>query len=356
MTKTYTVVLNGTITAETPLATAPHRPESEKRADFGVKNPPSRLPRMTVGGVETVYFPGSGLRGKLRRMAMQRVREALQEDGKPIFTLDDHFFNVIGGIKDKGSDSKADIVAAADLRNRNPIISLFGSMAAHIGGRLMIGHAVPVHPTAPIVLTGVRTDDFERQPDNLRFLSEEEREKWQAMSEQGAENSKAKTELKNVETDLRKLSKAKGEIDADKVDELSKRRDALKEAVSAASVNVKQVLAGYETIPQGTVMSHKIVFRCATKLEIGLLMDALSEFALDPIIGAHSARGCGVISATYNATMRDGDRYVDAGSVTITPFEGRTFTPPQNGGTEILLECLTEWTGADLTTLDFRAP
>lgn len=356
MTKTYTLVLDGSITAVTPLATCPPRTEAEKRLDMRDKNPPARLPRMTLGASETVYFPGSGLRGKLRRHAMTVVRNALQGDGAPVFTLDDHYFNVIGGIKDKGADSKADIVAAAKLRDANPLISLFGSMAQHTAGRLMVGHAVPDQATEPDVFTGVRSDDMERTPDNLNFLSPDEQEKWLAMSEEGASNSKAKAELKNVETALRKATqKAKGDLEAaTEVATLAAKRDALKAQVEAAGVNIKQVLSGYEAIPQGTVLKNRIVLRNASLLEIGLLLHAMNELALDPVIGAQSARGCGIVEGNWTVTVRTADGFEHVSTVTLKPFSGLEWTVD-------VKDCIVEnafnaWKSADLSKLNFAAP
>jgi CRISPR type IV-associated protein Csf2 len=351
-TQTYTVVLNGTITTESPLATCPPKTETEKRAERE-KNPPSRLPRMTVGNAETVYFPGSGLRGKLRRHALTVVRRAVQGDGAPVFTLDDHYFNVVGGIKDKGSDSKADIIAAANLRAANPLISLFGSMAAHTAGKLMVSHAVPEQPTEPDKIAGIRSDDMERTPDTLNTLADGERDKWLSMSEEGASNSKAKAELKNIETALRKAVKnAKGNADAAaEVAELSAKRDALKGQVEAAGVNIKQVLGGYEVIPQGKVLNQRMVLRNVTKLELGLFLAALRELALDPVVGAHANHGCGVISGTWTVTVREGDGFANVGSVQIEPFGGLELLD-----TGIIASALAAWDATDVTSLNFRAP
>ena len=68
-------------------------------------DPPIPLPRMSVtvedGNVTLVpYFPGSGIRGKLRRMAEEVVRFGLVgEDGVSPFSVDDAYYLRNGGVK-----------------------------------------------------------------------------------------------------------------------------------------------------------------------------------------------------------------------------------------------------------------
>ena len=58
--------------------------------------------------------------------------------------------------------------------------------------------------------------------------------------------------------------------------------------------------------------------------EIGLFHPALDRLAQNPILGAHSNHGCGIVSGTWNVAMRVGDlgRYENIGEIAMKPFSG----------------------------------
>lgn len=317
-----TLRLQGHLTAETSIATCP--PGTPVRG----KNQPAPLPKMTVKGVLTPYFPGGGLRGTLRRRAVDLVRTTLMGDGVSPFGLDDHYYLVLGGIKGDDKEDKADIVGADARRKANPILGLFGAGDPWQQGRLYVSHAVPSSDVEVQAIRGARVDDFARSGDNLQMLSEDERQSWLKIAKINTIRSAKIRERDGVEA---KMRSSKTDADSKKgLDAEFKKLEAEIKALSEESEYsnaINRPLDGYEVIPQGTEMEHSLTLSFGNMSEIGLLMGALRFWALDPWIGAHKAHGCGVVSGRWSASMRKG--YAAAyeplkSEVVMTAFEGVT--------------------------------
>ena len=78
-------------------------------------------------------------------------------------------------------------------------------------------------------------------------------------------------------------------------------------------------LAGYEAIPPGTVLNHRMFFRHVSEIEMQLFMAGLVRFAEDPRFGAHRAHGCGRVAVEYAVKRLDGVHARTVGEVTIDP-------------------------------------
>lgn len=316
MTTKITLSLRGTLIAETPIATIPPHLAKDKKSDA-----PSPLP--TMNGVP--YVPGAAIRGTLRRRLTDMVRATLSPDGSPVFTVDDHFFNVLGGIKGKGGEDKTDIVGAHARRLSNPIIGLFGANSpSWMTGRLSVGHATPEGGCTPEIVGGVRMDDFARDGSALEMLSPAERERWLAMAKATTERSAAKAAGKAAK---REITKAKKQGDDEAVKQAKAKEDEAAAALnSLEGVAVNLPLAGYEVIPPGTRLNHRIILSHATEEEVGAFLTALHYWALDPQIGGHKNHLCGMLSGTWTATMRIGfaPSFAPAGEVSVVPCEGMT--------------------------------
>ena len=87
------------------------------------------------------------------------------------------------------------------------------------------------------------------------------------------------------------------------------------------------VRAVAEQLPGSTsvedVMTDEVV-ACSPKEEVeaALLLLALDLLARRPLIGGHTAHGCGEISGAWRVRMRDGEALRDAGLLRIEPFAG----------------------------------
>lgn len=324
------VLLNGTITPVegSPLATAPKRPDRE--INLGEKYPQgstdtARLPRMAVHHagaiVYTAYFPASGLRGKLRRMARNAVAKAA---GRP-WDIETHRTLSIGGVKGSGSESSIDLKGIRAFRKDYAIQSVFGQSsglgASWIAGKLSVGFAVPELPLIPDIITGVRTDDLVRNPDECNFLTHDEYERLTEVANAERRAARLRSEKKQLERQLKAEKKKDNEM---RVLELEERLANIElEMVTLnplldSDVSVLMPLAGYEAIPPGTPLKQRMILKNANDAELGVLVRALEEFANDPQLGAHAAHGCGIVRCEWVVKV-DGE---DVGVLRVEPFEG----------------------------------
>ncbi len=105
--------------------------------------------------------------------------------------------------------------------------------------------------------------------------------------------------------------------------------------IAGTDLSVQMPLPGYEVIPPGLPLSHRLVASQINDVELGLLVLALDKFAKSPFLGAHHAQGCGIVEASWAVSL-DGM----AGTLEIKPFMGLV----ANG--EALSECLDTAKGA----------
>ncbi len=127
-----TFVIEGTVTSEQPLATC----SKDLRDIEGVDLKPTPVPSTTIGKGQRLMFPGSGLRATLRRAARDVVRKrviSLTGNAKP-FSLDQHYFLTLGGIKGAGKQERGGVAMMAACRAANPLISMFGAGDAGVAG------------------------------------------------------------------------------------------------------------------------------------------------------------------------------------------------------------------------------
>ena len=328
-TKRYTLVLEGTITAEEPLTTTPPTPKNAMKPDH------SALPRIPMGGGDvtelTPYFPGGGLRGVLRRRAFDEARSRGET-----YTLRDYNYIVIGGVKGRkddpsAADDKGDLLKTLEMRNRNPLVGLFGAGDPWATGCLAVGHAIPEKKVEPAIITGMRRDDFARGGEQLTLLSVEEQARWLETAQNNSKRSKLTTDIEAIDKKLGVPGKGRGkraELSPEETEALKASRaqkqaelDGLGETVS--SVSTQLPLAGYEVIPAGTKLNQRFVLRNARVQEIGLFLKALNRFAFDPHIGAKFAHGCGLVSGEWRATLTDATAMVSQKlePVILKPYE-----------------------------------
>lgn len=356
MNDRYTLVLEGVITAEEPLTTSPPTPKNALKPDH------SALPRIPLGGGDvtelTPYFPGGGLRGVLRRRAFDEARSRGES-----YSLRDYNYIVIGGVKGRkddptAADDKADLLKSLEMRERNPLVGLFGAGDPWATGCLAVGHAIPEKKIEPTLITGMRRDDFARGGEQLGLLSPEEQARWLETAQNNSKRSKLTSEIEAIDKKLGVGVKGRArrvELPAEEMEALSKTRalrqaelDGLGETVS--SVSTQLPLAGYEVIPPGTRLNQRFVLRNARVQEIGLFLKALNRFAFDPHIGAKFAHGCGLVSGEWRATLTD---TMAMESQVLEPVILRPYEPVQmDARLHEMMQAYTE--KADAGEFDYR--
>lgn len=347
---------NGKIVSEQPLATC-----SKTLADTVASGQPLPVPSTMTAKGSRLMFPATGIRGALRRAAsdvlldMERQRTGKE---KPL-RIDQHYLLRLGGVKDEGSVDKSSVTAEPVWRKKNVLLSLFGAGAAgelgFVSGHLAVGNAICSDPVDPITFSGARTDDFYRDQQQVTYLTEEDVETLVAKATANRGRSAAKSEIARLKTLLgkaeRKAIKTGNRDEADALRaELNKTEERFSKAKEVSgAVSVGMPLAGFQAIPQGHDLAHRMFLYRADEVELGCLLAALHRFALWPFVGAHYAVGCGLISATWDVTKVDGKgKSVPLGPVSINPLEGISF---ENAEFKTALDAFEKWgeTAMDLS-------
>ena len=334
-------VFEGTIQAEQPLATASADLIARERAD---KHKALPIPTTHLKDGVHLMFPATGLKGKIRRCARDVVRNAMMEKTGNVhpLSLDEHYLLTLGGIKGKGEQQRSSISQEQHWRTANPLLSLFGAGdAGFLGfmqGRLSIGNAIAENnidlTPATILGSGVRSDDFYRDKEQVQYLSNADVSTLITRAEGGRDKSQINKQIKTLTSSLikarKKAQSSQSEEDAQAVLTLTEEIAALtqeKEEVSTATgtsdVSISMPLPGWKAIPAGTVMNHKMIGHRLTPVELGLLLKSLAHFALQEArVGAHLAAGCGEISAQWEVFEVTSSGKKSVGSVTLKPWDG----------------------------------
>ena len=323
------LVMKGTVTAETDISVSPpDRSEKDGRATV------LALPEKSVwsGGhiVKTVYIPGSSIRGALRNGAARAVA-ADRASRQKRMTPDDFLLVAKGGIKDRkeaGRDERVvDYEAAAKLRREEPIVSLFGAMAEKIAGRWQIGDVVPVEPVTPDRKgRGVRSHPFQRQPELAGFMDQGEYGAFLESDKKRVDANVKEGKAESLDGKIRDERKRR-EPDNDQIREWESESKDLKEEVkklredAGGTVNIQQILGGWQAIPEGTEMNHRMRLRDVTENELAWAFFALRRLAREGRLGAHESRGEGYFKAAYDLRLAtDGGDFEEAGRLRIEDF------------------------------------
>lgn len=320
MNNTQTFSFVGSIVAESPLSV--NRP-GDNFMSPGESNKVQRLPRRGPKTKNTpVFFPASTINGSIRRSATNVIRRAITKatgDDKP-FTLDDIYMLVQGvdTSKSKNVDNESSenglVEEENSLRRSNPFLSLFGRWG--LPGHLSIGDAIPDNDQASVMYltgNGCRVDEFDRNPEQVNFLSTDDKSRLVDILRQDAFAQKDINTMKDSIKEIKKSMKDMGESEKagakSNIVNIEGKIQEAKSAKSGASESIKRPLDGYECIAPGTQMTHKMVVTNATVIELGLFIESLAEFSRDPRMGSHTRQGAGEVSAIYDVKIRPVDSW-----------------------------------------------
>ncbi len=258
------------------------------------------------GLVQTAFAPGTNFRGALRRAATRALRRDLIAAGKPVeFDMKTYYMLAIGGTRDRGDALLVDATTEGEVRTRNPLISVFGAAdtgdETFLAGKLATEH---MFPESPIGLDAcpkfpiVRVDDMRRQaPETLELLAAGESDVWLAQHAQTRTTSVLK---KDHKAKVAALMKAKRAGESELVQQLDAEARALEGAIKTGAQSVQNIVPGYQALPRGARLVHKMLLMNPSDVEFGLLLAALEEFAWMPYLGGHRAHGCGEVAMTWD--------------------------------------------------------
>ncbi|MCC1496771.1 hypothetical protein [Alcanivorax sp. 1008] len=323
--KTY--VLVGGLTSVQPLATC----SKDLMDREGGSGKPSPIPHTMTGSGTRLYFPATGIRGKLRRCARDAVRQHViaATGNETPFSLDQHYFLTLGGIKGSGETSKASVAHEAYWRQKNPLLSVFGAGDAgelgFVAGHLSVGNAVCRNDVAPQVFSGARTDDLYRDRSQAAYLSDDDVQSLVRQAEGNRDQSSVRASLKQLETARRKARREKDEAQVEslsvKIADAEKELADIRDESGSKDVSVGMPLAGYKAIPEGQYLEQRMHLLRSNDVELGLLLAALDVFAREPLLGAHTSNGCGLVAGEWTVYEVTNQGRVQIGAVRFEPFD-----------------------------------
>ena len=263
-------------------------------------------PTMPRGESETAYIPASTLRGKLRRGVVMPMVAAAAADEKP-WRLPRLYEYLLG--QDTDSEKKAefiDLKAVAAKRAAEPVLDLFG-VGLTLSGRLIVSHLLPVENVAPIVITGTRRD-LDDDEAVIDMLTGDDRTEFEGRGAANTERVSHASSIKGLESKRRAALKKDAKAD---VTELTAAIEVAKVAEAAASgamgemKNSTRTLIQHSAMPAGVELRGRIVVRNERAGDLEMLLGAFDEFSRMPILGGHSARGCGEVAMTLRVIRDD---------------------------------------------------
>ena len=312
-----TYLFTGTLTTREPFACSPpHHRGPDKRL---------LLPRTVVssaaGPLESVFIPGSTIRGSYRHACADAT---LEREAR--VSLERYLELKVGGVKGSGEAPRVGLTERAAYLEGDPFLDLFGAGRSSIGwihSRLDVGAALPEEPTQPILVNGAR-GDATTDPMLLEVLDAREREAVLDGLAANRARSQAAAEARELVRRIRQATRA-GQDTA----ELERTLDAARRTEAHAAreqaelvgsdVSLLLTLPGYEAIPAGTVLQHRMFCKHVSERQMALLMGGLERFAHDPRFGAHRAQGCGRMRVDYQVKRIEGIDAQPVGAVSIDP-------------------------------------
>lgn len=319
--KRQTYLFTGTVIARQPLAYSP--PDSlgpDKK---------SLLPKMTVphdsGPMDRVFVSGSSIRGKLRHACADAYLERKLEKKERVDY--EHYLELkVGGVKGSSSEDRVSLQERSKFLSAEPFLDLFGAGSSKIGwihSRLDVGAAIPTDQIEPITLKGVRRDAA-MDPVLLEVLDKDEICKVLQGQEANRIRSQKASEVTALNRQIRTATK-RGQDTAELEQRLTMAEEEFQKAknkqkeILGSDVSLLLPLPGYEAIPSGTVLNHRMFLKNVVPFQLSLFMAGLERFAADPRLGAHRAQGCGRVCLEYQVKRIEGVSAQAVGAVMIDP-------------------------------------
>lgn len=294
----YNIRFEGTLQTQSPLCVVPPGAEEISRPD-GSKY--KRIAHRTIYNGDAretkPVLPGSTFRGRMRRSAVEVVQGL---SGSKI-TLAEWHQNAVGGVKGAEIEDGHDVIGRSLVRQKNPILALFGAGSPWMISRATIGDAIPIEHVVTDVVGGVRADDGRRDSSFFQKLDDDAPEQWLAMVSANSMRTQAKGKDRSLKADLRAAKKAKNKADVDRIEaQIVTLGKKIKEMDLLSSNPVSMPLK-HEAMPAGVAMAHKMILKGVTAAEAGLFVAAMNGFLKQkPHLGQHEAIGYGLVSGEYD--------------------------------------------------------
>ena len=316
----HNLELHGHITTVEPYSNSPIDCKVKYGPDEGLQ----KLPR--IGGKP--FIAASAIRGMLRRAA---AREAVEifPTGKVKYA--DWLLLSVGGVKGSGND-QCDPNIRHDYIEGNPLVALFGAgeaagrngkIGGMIGSKLHIAHAI-ADDERVVLEKGDGVIGGARAHENTSAVLHEVVEDMDSVGEFARLDHQRAVLEREIKALRVKIGSAKNKnADGEKVppgqvkkweDERTKKEAELKDAKSEMMEQlgtdnpIGMPLPGYEAIPAGIRIRHRMTLAAVNPAQLGLFFSALERFALNPVVGAHRGHRCGRIRCEYDVYEHKRDK------------------------------------------------
>lgn len=271
-------------------------------------NDDSVLPRLD--GEAFIPFPQ--IKAGLRRAAVQAIVTA---SGQKLKNVDRYYFNMVGGIKaekEEGANHDASLTMLEAVRQRNPVVGLFGSgdvLGTMAAGRIFGKHGM-VNPNTVSYGSygGVRSDDARRAPDLMQMLIDGDTldEDVAKLHQKNAHRTAKKKEIQKLRRDLKNMADEEKKAQFEKIQKIE---EEIKGVAASTLLSFPYVLTD--------CFSTGMTLVGVTQIELGMLLAAMQNQAqCNPYLGAHKSSGFGEFSAHW---VLEGDTF---GRVEQIPFVG----------------------------------
>jgi CRISPR type IV-associated protein Csf2 len=300
------IIIKGILKTVGPLSIKLPRVEGSRDNEFG--NFPVQTRGLDADGNKqrTAYLPATTLRGFLRRAATLRRMQAAADAGKP-YRLPQIYSEMIG--QDAESEKQAgdiDLLALQQARQASPVLDLFGS-GLGIKSRLKVSHFVPTVNVLPDVFTGVRKD-LDDTEEALALMEPSDMQAFLGRSTSNNQRATAAALVKQLETQVRRLHKKNEPIPDDIAQALqAAKANEEKHKIEMGDMrNSTRTIVQHFALPAGIELNGKIVVEHATAQDLEMLEHGLNTLSQHPVLGAHSARGCGEVEGVFQVFNQDG--------------------------------------------------
>ena len=332
MKKSFEIV--GHIFSDQPLSTC----SKDLMDREGGNNKPVPIPFCDTKNGMRMFFPGTGIRGTIRRACRDAIRIAVtKKTGNPTpFNIDEIYLSTLGGIKGKGEMTRVSVAHLEHWRTVNPQLSIFGAGDAgflgFVDGKLGVSNAVCVNDCEALIMSGARTDEFYRNTEQVQFLTPEDCQELVSRSQGGSDVAKIKALIDSLQAKRKKVQRGSGDVAAEleqidaQIVELESKKTAVIKDSNTSDNSIGRPLAGYKCIPEGQQLRHRMILGSVTEIELGLLLAGLNVWSRMPLIGAHRATGCGLVSAEWVVNEIGDDGKFEIGQIKIGDFNPALIT------------------------------
>jgi hypothetical protein len=321
------LVIKSVITTQAPLSIA------MPVADGCLPNKHGQFPIMGRGidedgnVLDTGYLPATTLRGFLRRAVVTSSMEKAASNGEH-YTLNQAYNELIG--QDAASEQSSgdiDLLKLQAEREESPVLDLFGC-GFGFKSRLRVSHFMPAVNVLPQVITGVRKD-IDDTPAAFNSLSSDDQNAFVNRSENNNKRAEADKLVKSLGKKVKKAAKA-GEDTADLEQQLDAATRLMEkyQGEMGDMQNSSRMPVRHHALPAGLELHGKLVIENDRERDIEMIVHALNELSLNPVLGAQAARGCGEVSGRFDF-YRDGELFMRVSAGDYMPAEVDLFEADQ---------------------------